>query len=108
MDTNESVGLWKKCTLSKQRIHSDCKIFGTMFTQVFVIGTMDTHGEISIHQDQGSCINSLIHFGDVSVKGGYNVYFDGVSKNNAVRCWLKVELEHEILKVFYNVFYGIE
>ena len=57
-----------------------------MFTQIFVIGTMDRYGAMSIHQDKVDYANSLINFRYVSVKDGYTVYFDGISKTNDGRC----------------------
>ena len=62
------------------------------YLQFFLIGTMDTHGVMYIHQYQGYHANEIINFVDVSVKYCFTAYFYGVSKFSVGKRQLKVEL----------------
>ena len=61
---------------SKAHIPYECRISGTFFSHMSVIGRMANTGEVPIHFDEKDCITALIHLGSVT-EGGSTQYFNG-------------------------------
>ena len=61
---------------AKKHIPYECRISGSFFTHMSVIGRMGNTGEIPVHFDEKDCITALIHLGSVT-KGGSTQYFNG-------------------------------
>ena len=109
-DSVEGVQVQKHIWTSKRIIPSCLRICNTFFTQVVVVGPMQTkEGVINHHVDSGDYINVLISIGDSSVKGGETVYYNGQSEKEVGDVVISHKFKHGRAQVGYSynqVFHG--
>ena len=73
----------KSCIMySKKFVPFECRIAGSFFTHLSVIGRMKDDGGVTIHFDEKDSITALVHLGSVTT-GGSTHYFNG----NIVKMW---------------------
>ena len=78
--------VYNNMVLSEKKIPLSCRICGTFFTHISILGDMEFEEScIPPHFDTGDIITAVLHIGN-NVKGGNTIYYDGDKTNNGNVC----------------------
>lgn len=91
-------------TLSKKVIPNDCRICGSCFNHMTLLGkcSFEKGASISPHRDEEDIITALFHLGKPT-SGGATIYYSGVDKKDPGKLIHTVPFEHGRLQIgFYN------
>ena len=100
----------KKCIrYSKKYVPFECRIGGSFFTHMSVIGKLKDKGEVPLHFDEKDCITTLVHLGEVRT-GGSTQYFDGNTINNRGKLKYEIPFRHGQIQIgcFNDTLHGAE
>ena len=76
----------------------ECRISGSFFTHMSVIGKLKDKGEVPTHFDEKDCITTLVHLGSVR-EGGSTQYYDGNTIKDIGKMTYKIPFCHGQIQI---------
>ena len=76
----------------------ECRVAGSFFTHMSVIGRLQEKGEVPIHFDEKDTITALVHLGSTS-KGGSTLYYNGNTVKDHGKIVHKVPFLHGQIQI---------
>ena len=63
---------------SRNQVHSSLRICDTFFTSFIMVGDRKKEDHVPTHLDDNDNVTALISIGGDNIKGGENIYFNGI------------------------------
>ena len=80
MNNSKSGHVLKVIDYTYTKIHPLLRICDSFFTQMVVVGNLETTGQMPTHIDEDNYINEIISLGDNPIHGGKMYYYHGILK----------------------------
>ena len=93
-----------------QRIIPDClRICGSMWTQMIIVGDLNSEGYIPLHTDRNDHFNALLSIGETNDQHGSTMYFSGDQKcNEEIICSLPFQHGRLQIGSFSKILHGTQ
>ena len=90
-------------------VHPSLRICDTFFTQLVLVGSESRYSKMNVHIDPLDYVTSIVTFGDANLKGGYTVYYDGMSSKDHGNIQQAIPFQHGRVQIgsYDKIYHGV-